>query len=144
MGLLDALKISEIKEICRGFAFRRGEEKRILSYKRIGPKFIRQLQAQEIKPSRIFSLLEPLSYEVILALKAKNGDRNIQKHVEDFFEIYNGMRISISGDDLRRLGITPGPYYQKIFSQVLKAKLDKKIKTPEDELALIRKLARSA
>jgi tRNA nucleotidyltransferase (CCA-adding enzyme) len=137
---MDPVSISEARSICRKFVFRKGEEKRILAFKRIGRKFIQDLSKEKIKPSKIFALLEPLSYEVILMLKAKYKNRQLQKHIEDFFEIYNGMRICISGEDLHRLGVEPGPYYQKIFAKVLNAKLNGLVKTREDELALIKKL----
>jgi tRNA nucleotidyltransferase (CCA-adding enzyme) len=85
-------------------------------------------------------LLEPLSYEVIILIKARYKNKCVQRHIEDFFEIYNGMRILISGHDLHKLGIAPGPYYQKIFSRVLKAKLEGEVRTRQEELELIRKL----
>jgi len=140
MGLIDFLAIKDVKSICKKFAFRRGEEKRILVYKRIGREVILNLSQDKIKPSKIFRLLEPLSYEVIILIKAKSRNRNIKRYIEDFFEIYNGMRIYIGGDDLRRLGVAPGPYYQKIFTKVLNAKLEGLIRTREEELALIKKL----
>ena len=142
MGLVDSLSLKDTQVICGKFAFPRGDEKRILSYKKLKPAFIRELRQLKIKPSRIFGLLEPLSYEVIILIKAKDKNRYLQKNIEDFFQIYNGMRVCICGDDLRRMGIRPGPYYQKIFTRVLKEKLEGKIKTKEQELALMRKMAR--
>ena len=140
IGLMDALGINKAKSICRNFVFCKGEEKRILSYKRISPKFVLDLSSSKIKPSRIFSLLEPLSYEIILLIKAKYNNRYIQGHIEDFFEIYNGMRIYVSGHDLHSLGVKPGPNYQRIFSRVLSAKLNGLVETKEEELSLIRQL----
>ncbi len=140
MGLMDSLGTDEVKSVCRKFVFRNGEEKRILSYKKIGRKFISELSRGDIKPSRIFVLLEPLSYEVIILIKAKYKHKNIQKHIKDFFEVYNGMRIYISGHDLKRLGVKPGPKYQRIFAEVLNAKLNGSVKTKEQELSLIRQL----
>lgn len=140
MGLLDNLSINEVKNICEKFVFRKGEGKRILSYKNINRKFISEFSQNKIKPSRIFILLEPLSYEVIILLKTKYKNRNICKHVDDFLEIYNGMRLLISGEDLHKLGVVPGPYYQEVFAQVLKAKLEGLVKTKAEELALIKKV----
>lgn len=140
MGLIESFAINAAKRICRGFAFRKGEEKRILNYKKINRRFISTLNKERIKPSQIFALLEPLSYEVILIIKAKYKNRNLKKHIEDFLEIYNGMRIYISGDDLHSLGVAPGPKYQKIFAKVLNAKLNGLVKTREQELLLIKKL----
>ncbi len=140
MGLIDALNIADVNAVCKKFVFRKGEEKRIFTYKKIKHKFILGLNKKKIRPSEIFAIFEPLSYEAILLLKAKYKNRQIQQHIEDFFEIYNGMRIQIRGDDLHKLGVTPGPYYQKIFTQVLKAKLNGLVKTKDEELALIKKL----
>lgn len=140
MGLIESMSVRDAESMCRNFALRRGEAMRIISYKKISRKSIAQLGRAGLKPSRVFSLLEPLSYEVIILLKARHSGKNFQRHIEDFFEIYNGMRILISGQDLRGLGVQPGPYYQKIFARVLKAKLEGRIKSRADELALIRKL----
>jgi tRNA nucleotidyltransferase (CCA-adding enzyme) len=140
LGLIDSLGAQEVKSICQKYVFRKGEEKRIFAYKKIDAEFISQLSEKKIKPSKIFSLLEPLSYEVILALKAKYKNRYLVEHIEDFLEIYNGMCIYTSGYDLNNLGITPGPSYQEIFTKVLNAKLDGLVKTKKEELTLIRKL----
>ena len=143
MGLIDSLATSDVKLICQKFVFRQGEEKRILVYKKLKRLFFTELGKKKIKPAIIFNLLEPLSYEVIILIKAKYKNPDIRKHIEDFFEIYNGMRILITGKDLHRLGLVPGPAYRKIFAQVLKAKLGGAVKTKEEELALIKKIINS-
>jgi len=140
MGLIYSLNINEVKAACKKFVFRKGEEKRILNCRKVSSRVMRQLSRDKIKPSKIFDLLEPLSYELILLLKAKSKNVYVQEHIEDFFEIYNGMRIQTCGDDLHRLGIRPGPQYQKIFLRVLKAKLNGLVETKEEELALINKM----
>jgi len=139
MGLFDSLNAAAIKGICRRYAFRKGEEKRLLDCKGVNKGFIAKL-SRKIRPSEIYEMLEPLSYEVILLLKAKYKNPSLKKHIEGFLGVYNGVRIHICGDDLRRLGIAPGPYYQNIFKKVLNAKLDGMVKTKEEELALVGKL----
>jgi len=143
MGLFDKLTMLEVRLVCRRFVFRTGEEIRLLNTKGISKKFIYSLSRKNLKPAQIFSLLEPLSYEVILFIKAKYRDPQLQKHIAEFFEIYNGMRILISGEDLHKMGMSPGPRYQKIFTKVLNAKLNGEVKTKDDELQLIKKLIRT-
>ena len=140
MALLNESNLDVIKSIFSAFVFRKGEEKRIISYKKISKKLIQELSQKDLKPSRIFYLLDPVSYEVILLLKAKYKNNNFNRYIEDFLEIYNFMRVHVTGHDLYRLGFEPGPYYQKIFTKVLKAKLNGIVKTKEEELSLINKL----
>ncbi|MBI4707008.1 MAG: CCA tRNA nucleotidyltransferase [Candidatus Omnitrophica bacterium] len=137
LGIIDDCSLNVSQEICRKFVFKKGEEKRIIAYKRIGKNFVLRLSKKGLKPSFIFSMLEPISYEVILALKAKHKNSELQKHISDFFEIYNGMKICVSGEDLHGLGLKPGPHYQKIFAAVLNAKLNGAVKNREQELDLI-------
>ncbi|MFA4889307.1 MAG: hypothetical protein WC628_07025 [Candidatus Omnitrophota bacterium] len=143
MGLVNALPVEETRLICRKFAFRKGEEKRILALKKISPVFLKKLSSCAERPSVVFSLLEPLSYETILLLKAGCRNRYLQRHISEFLELYNGTRIHLRGEDLRRLGLQPGPRYQKIFAKVLAAKLDGAVKDKAEELTLARKLLNS-
>lgn len=140
MGLVDHLNTNCVKSICEKFMFRKGEDKRILDYKKLSRAFISDLSRAKIKPSRIYSLLEPLSYEVILLLKAKYKNARLKRNIDDFLKVYNDMRIHISGDDLYNMGLKPGPHYQKIFRKVLEAKLNGVVKTKEEELSLIASL----
>jgi len=139
-ALLKPLGLAEIRKISRNLALRSGEEKRIVSFRQFGPRIIASLSRQGVTPARIFSLLEPLSYETTILLAAASKNRYCREYIADFLEIYNGMRLYVSGHDLHGLGILPGPAYQKIFAKVLAAKLNAKVSTYEDELALIRRL----
>jgi tRNA nucleotidyltransferase (CCA-adding enzyme) len=142
MALLAPLEESIVRAVCRRFAFRKGEEKRILSYKRLSDTLIKGLRKDSGQPSRVYRALEHLSYEVILLLKAGLLHRNAQRNIAEFLAINDGLRVAISGHDLRSLGITPGPCYQKILYKILDAKIDGKLKTKEEELACAAKLAK--
>lgn len=140
IGLVDSLKLAEIRDLCDKFGLRKGEEKRILGLKQVRRKFIVDLSNPKIKPARIFALLNPLSYETVIALRAKYNNPVLKRHIADFLEIYNGICIFISGDDLHCLGLSPGPRYQEIFTLVLDAKLNGEVKNKEEELSLIKEL----
>jgi len=144
MCLIDSVGRGETVRICRRFAFRKGEEKRISSYKRMRYLSMMVLNKKEIKPSEIFSFFEPYSYEVILYLKAKYKNRFFQKHIEDFLENYNHIRLHITGDDLHKLGVPPGPAYQKILAKILKAKLNGLVKTKNEELGFAENLIKKS
>ena len=141
IGLIGYLSVNRIKALCTAFGFSKGEVKRILSYKKtivvLGNKLRRSLP-----PSRVYKYLEPLSYEVILLLNAKYRDKALRQNIADFFNIYNGVRIQATGNDLAGLAIAPGPRYKDILTRILYAKLDGKIKTKAQELEFIKRLAK--
>ena len=139
--LIHQLSAKDIKIICRRLALRIGEEKIILSFKQIKPGLIAKLNKKEIKPSLVFRLLEPLSYEAIILLKAKYKNYFLRMNIEEFLLHYNGMRTHVTGHDLNSLGIVPGPQYQKILLKVLAARLDGLVKTKEEELMLVKRIA---
>jgi tRNA nucleotidyltransferase (CCA-adding enzyme) len=141
--LINSLSLYDIRKILLRFCFRRGEEKRVLSYKKITPKVITALSSKQIRASGIFALLEHLSYEVILLLQARYKNRLLSKHIRDFFQSYNGMRSHIRGKDLRELGIVPGPAYQRILTKVLNARLDGLVSSRREELALLKELIKA-
>ncbi len=142
LAFLDCLDMNSTNEFCRKFVFRRGDEKRIFSAQNDIVNSAQGLSKPKVAPAKIFKTLEPLSYEVIILAKAKYRNRHLQKYIADFLEIYNGMRIYASGSDLRNLGLSPGPDYQKIFAEVLEAKLNGAVKTHEQEMELIKKMIR--
>jgi len=140
IALIDSLDVKNTNYLLKRFVFRKGEDLRVLSFKNIDKNFIRQLSKKKIKPSEIYEMLDPLSYEVIILIKSKFENASIQEYIEDFFAVYNDMRILISGHDLRRLGVAAGPFYQKIFKKVLAAKLNGTVNTYEEELKFIEEL----
>lgn len=139
MGLVNPLSPKDTAAMCRGFALRSGEAKRILNFKSPGRDFIKKLSSKGLAASKVYSLLEPLSYEAILLIKASHKNKILHKHIRDFFCSYNGTRININGQDLRSLGISPGPRYQEIFSKVLNAKLDAKFSSKQEEIEFVRR-----
>jgi len=143
MGLLDGLTVRQSRAVVKRFVFRNGEAKRLLEYKTKSARILHALDHVRLKPSRIFHLLEPLSYEMILALKARALNQHCRDHIIDFLRHYNGFRHAISGSDLVSLGVPPGPHYQKIFQKVRDARIDGIIKTREEEIQLAKTIIKS-
>ncbi|MCM8780635.1 MAG: CCA tRNA nucleotidyltransferase [Candidatus Omnitrophica bacterium] len=140
IGVVDDLALKTVKSICRKFAFSRSDTQRILSYKTIALRHIRRLKNSRLEPYVLYNFFKPLSYEIILMIKARYRHKNIQKHIRSFLDNYSGMRLYINGDALLKLGIPPGPLYKKIFREVFKAKLSGLISSKKEELTLVKNL----
>ncbi|MFH1414048.1 MAG: CCA tRNA nucleotidyltransferase [Candidatus Omnitrophota bacterium] len=142
MGLIDSLNLKQTKKVCDKFAFGKQNAKKIISSKKINRKFILILDKKGLRPSRIYSLLSPLSYEVILLLKAKYNQGIIRQNIDDFLKTYRHLSLGVSGYDLQELGIRPGPDYQSILKKVFKAKLDGLAEDKDAQLRLIKKIVK--
>ena len=103
---------------------------------------MRSLSARSLRPSKIYSILEPLSFEEILFIRAGTKNKLVLSRIRDFFARYNRVRIKIGGEDLKKLGVKPGPLYTKLLVEVLHKKLDGGVKTKRDELDFVKRLLR--
>jgi len=140
MALFERLSCKQAQELCGRYVFRRGESLRILSYKKCAGRIIKVLRSEKpLKPSRIYALLEKFSYEAILLVAAKAGSAVVARRVKDFLSEYNQVRISVKGDNLKALGLKPGPRFGKILDSVLHRKIDGLLKTKKDEFDYVRR-----
>lgn len=142
MALLENLTLDESKSICDKFAFRKSDRTRLLSCKKNCKKALKALSGKSLLPSRVYSALDPLSFEEILFIRAKTKNKVNLSRIADFFTKHNKVRIKTGGEDLKKLGIEPGPLYTTLLGKTLRKKIDGEVKTKKDELDFIRKDAR--
>jgi tRNA nucleotidyltransferase (CCA-adding enzyme) len=83
--------------------------------------------------------LAEVSVEVILALMAVVGRPELRKAIGDFLTAKERVRPFLGGDDLRALGIQPGPVYRDILNSILYARLDGHVQSRDDELRFVRR-----
>jgi len=143
MVLTDGLNLKQIKDLCAKFVFKRNERIRLIAYKKNCRNIISALSSRtRFSASRIYKILEPVSYEAILVILAKTKTRRLKRRIYDFLEKYNGTKIKVRGDDLKKMGLKEGPHFKDILTKILYAKLDGKVRTKKEELAYLRGLIR--
>lgn len=137
---LSTLDIPAIKKIISDFAFKKGELIRILSFKQDSSRIYGELNNPSLSASKVYNVLNPYSYEVILLIYSQSQSRRVKKYIKDFLAVYNFTRIKVTGHDLSKLGIRPGPDFKTILQMVLEGKLNLRLSTKRQELSLARKL----
>jgi tRNA nucleotidyltransferase (CCA-adding enzyme) len=90
------------------------------------------------RPSAIARLLRPASLEAALLLMTSTERETTRRSLSDFLTTYVRVRIHLTGDDLKALGLPPGPAYQTILAALLDARLDGRVESREDEVRLVR------
>ncbi|MBA4395373.1 MAG: polya polymerase, partial [Desulfobacca sp.] len=64
--------------------------------------------------SDIYKLLSTVPNEALLFIMAKAGQETGRKAVSLYFTQLKSIRISVNGEDLKSLGLAPGPIYKNI------------------------------
>ncbi len=91
--------------------------------------------------SELYFLLEPLAVEGALYLMARNPREPLQKYVSQHLTSLREKRVEVTGNDLKKLGIEPGPRYAAILRQVQAAAIDGYAVCRAEQLELARRLA---
>jgi len=99
----------------------------------------RRARSNEPRPSDLYKWLDPFCTEILLYLMARAGTEEVRRWIATFINQLRDVEVAVTGHDLADLGIAPGPVYKKIKQALLEARLNGKVTTREDELALVRK-----
>jgi tRNA nucleotidyltransferase (CCA-adding enzyme) len=99
----------------------------------------RRAKASDPRSSDLYHWLKPFSVEVLLYLMARAGSEEVRRWFSHFFTHLRSVSAHLTGRDLQLLGIPPGPAFKKILATLLDARLNGRVATREDELALVRR-----
>ena len=75
-------------------------------------------------------------------MMAAASEEKAKRFISRYFTKLRHVRVTLTGRDLKPLGLTPGPVYREILQAALEAKLNGKLKTRNDELAFARDYVR--
>jgi tRNA nucleotidyltransferase (CCA-adding enzyme) len=84
-------------------------------------------------PVETYTLLNSLNLETVLFIMALSKDRRKQKVISHYLTELRNTRTILTGKDLKKMGIPPGPLYSKILKELLEEKLRGRLKLLEDE-----------
>lgn len=140
LGLLHSLNEKEILEFLNRLSLPEKFKGKFLEYRQQTGKIEEQLaHSPGRRRSEIYFLLKDLPPEFLLYAMGKSSSAEARKAISLYFTNLKPVRILLKGKDLKKLGYPPGPLYNKIFSSVLRARLDGEVHTYQDEIAFVQK-----
>lgn len=125
-----------LPEARRQEILRQREQARLLR-----PELLKWQRAYEMGKAKISDLcekLQNLSLEALIYNMAGLDDSGLSKTISHYVTRLRREKPDITGHDLIRLGLTPGPQFQSLLKLALKAKLDGKAPNARRQLALIK------
>lgn len=84
-------------------------------------------------PVDLYHLLDGISLETLLFSMAVSKDKQKQKSISQYLIELRRIKPILKGDDLKKIGIQPGPVYSRILEELLDEKLRGRVKNREDE-----------
>jgi tRNA nucleotidyltransferase (CCA-adding enzyme) len=142
LGLLDRLKDTAAEEALERLSVpARTRERARLTRVRCRDVLYVFYKEADLPPSRVYDLLSPLDIEAILLMMAKARQEPAKKYISLYLTHLRNVKVMLSGEDLKALGIPPGPRYREILAGLLDAKLDGLVRNREQEIAFIKRAA---
>lgn len=95
---------------------------------------------RKMTTSRLVAALEREPLIAVFALYIINSKNLFGKKLRRYAKEWRHIRPQVDGDDLKRMGLKPGPEYRKILDQLRTAWLDGQVKTASQEKAMLKKV----
>ena len=141
LGLLDRLKDEAAQEALERLAVPPRVRKRVMASRLHCRDILFEFYRDARLPaSRVYDLLHPLDIEQVLVMMAKARKEPAKRYISLYLTRLRNVNVSLTGDDLKRMGLPPGPRYKKILAGLLDAKLDGAVTTKEDEVAYVKRI----
>ncbi|MFH1648067.1 MAG: CCA tRNA nucleotidyltransferase [Chloroflexota bacterium] len=101
---------------------------------------IKELSTSGLSPSRIYDLLHGHSPTAINALCLASGSPNAAGHCELYSGVLRNVHPSLTGEDLKKMGVPEGPGIKKILLKLREARLDGRVDSKRQEEEMVRGL----
>lgn len=92
------------------------------------------------RPSQVYDLLQAYPIEAIVVVQLAEADRRLHGAISSYVETLRHVRCEINGEDLRALGLPPGPLYGHMLRKIMAARLDGEVSSRVAEERLLREL----
>lgn len=89
---------------------------------------------QELKPSEIYEILHPVPLEGVLFIMARTKRDLIKKYISQYLTSLRLQKIDVNGDDIKEMGLEPGPYYSKLLRMIRLQVLDGELRGRNEQL----------
>ena len=123
-------------------AGRREDAEAVMQCLELVPGIITALSGGERPPSEVVGILDPLNGEALAYLYVLGGP-GTRRLVERYVKTWKDITPRITGHDLAALGLKPSRAYADILARVRAERLDGKVRSREEELALAERLVRA-
>lgn len=141
LALMDGLQREEFEATCRRLEIRERDREHTFAHRQRARSVLDTLQQRlrrgpALRDSELANLLRGLPLEAILYIAARGTIEGIRRAVSRYITTLRLVTCTIGGDELKRMGLVPGPRFGQIMQRLRDARLDREISSPEEEREL--------
>ena len=92
---------------------------------------------RDLRPSEIYTTLAPLKLSTLLFMLIITTRKKTKRNITSFITGLRGTTVATNGDDLLRLGLTPGVIFGEILNDLLMKRLDGELSDKQSELKYV-------
>ncbi len=145
LALTDRLDEEQYHQCCKRLSFPPRLMERVLNQRKSALAHLQRLRylatrEKDLPNSRLYKLLHGIPLELLLYGLARTGNEELRKLVSHYLTHLMTVKPLISGKEIEKLGAVQGPDIRVIKEQLFDARLDKQVRSKDEELALAREL----
>lgn len=140
MALVAELKDNEKDEALERIAVPPKVKRHVVGGIREAGEALRPLPLKD--PALIHEALSRLGLETLLYAMSLTRSDEKKKEISRYLLELRRTATDITGEDLKHMGIPPGPIYSRLLKDALKEKMRGKLKSREDEIRFVRERAK--
>ena len=139
LGLVDHMKADEVFDFCRKTEMtERLRRRTVENASRIKDALTRlSYGGQTLRKSEVYRIYETLSEEGKLFIMARTRSDEVKKSLSNYITYSESLKPLLTGGDLKAMDIREGPIYREILDKLKDAKVDRSLKTREEEMAFV-------
>ncbi len=135
MTMIWRLKNEERKDVLKKISAPENIKKQIFDNIFLAKQTLQLLNNED--PVEIYRLLSPLNIEAIILMMIF-ANENQKKILSKYLTSLKDIKPIVTGEDLKKLGIPPGPQYRQIFDAILWEKLRGKLLSKDEEIEFVK------
>ncbi|MBW1671300.1 MAG: CBS domain-containing protein [Deltaproteobacteria bacterium] len=140
LTLVKGLKFQEIQEVVDRLGLVGSKRNIFVEGHKVAIKALDLLSRRSfMKASEVYWLLKGLDINLLLHILSITENEDARQAISRYItELCNASPL-LTGDDLKDMGLEPGPLFRTILHRLLEARLDGEIRYREDEIQLVKR-----
>ena len=139
-AILKTLTINEVELMIKNIGIASKYSGKILEIRKDAAKNISLLLKKRMDNLDLFHLLIHQKVETLLFMMADSSDVRVKERISLFIRTLRDTSIEITGKEIKKLGLKPGPLFKEIKEALIDEKLKGKINSKNDEISYIKEI----